>query len=117
MPKAIRFSELIQKSGRPYAATLWTDPTRDPAFHKAVKENRVVTVKKETVEKDLHLTLFVAGDVFLIPVYENGKLFGVRHNAVLRELMARLYVKAQQPHSRLPGLVPEHLLFSDAREH
>src|SRR5215203_5029351 len=49
MPKAIRFSELIQKAGRPYAATLWTDPTRDPVFHKAVKENRVVTVKQETV--------------------------------------------------------------------
>jgi hypothetical protein len=32
----------------------------------------------------LRLTFFVAGDVFLIPAYEGGKLFGVRHGAVLR---------------------------------
>jgi hypothetical protein len=49
MSKAVRFSELIKKSGQPYAATLWSDPEKDPALKKAIKENRIVTVKQETV--------------------------------------------------------------------
>lgn len=47
MDKAIRFTELIQQSGKPYATTLWSDPEKDSAFQKAIKENRVVTVKQE----------------------------------------------------------------------
>lgn len=44
MSKEIRFSELVKRAGRPKTATLWTKPTKDQAFMKAVKQNRVLTV-------------------------------------------------------------------------
>jgi hypothetical protein len=49
MPPTIRFLELVKKSGRPHSATLWTDPQHDTTFKKAIEENRVLTVKQETV--------------------------------------------------------------------
>ena len=49
MAQNIRFSELVKKSGQPRAATLWTDPEKDAEFHRAIRENRVLTVKQETV--------------------------------------------------------------------
>jgi hypothetical protein len=44
MAKTIRFSALVEESGRPHIATLWVDPEKDPSFSKAIKENRVLTV-------------------------------------------------------------------------
>jgi hypothetical protein len=49
LPGTIRFSELVKKSGQPQSITLWSDPKRDPSFQKAIKQNRVLTVKQETV--------------------------------------------------------------------
>ena len=56
-------------------------------FRRAADVKRAVETEglKQPVEKDLHLAFFVAGDVFLIPAYKRGKLFGVRHGEVLRE--------------------------------
>ena len=34
----------MRESGRPEAVTLWTDPKKDAAFSKAMKENRIITV-------------------------------------------------------------------------
>jgi len=44
MAKTIRFSALVEESGRPHVATLWVDPEKDPSFSKAIGENRVLTV-------------------------------------------------------------------------
>lgn len=44
MPKEIRFSKLVERSGKPATATLWTRPDENPALLKALKENRVLTV-------------------------------------------------------------------------
>jgi len=44
MGKTIRFGDLVRDSGRPHVATLWVDPEKDPAFSKAICENRVLTV-------------------------------------------------------------------------
>jgi hypothetical protein len=113
MPKAIRFSELIQKSGRPYAATLWTDPTRDPAFHKAVKENRVVTVKQETVghKKDFGTIGFsreknVSYFVFpkKLPNAPQARVVGIKYD-LLEQPVTRDPVSKNvaHPHPRLKG--------------
>ena len=55
MPKTIRFSELVKTSGRPHVATLWGDPAKDPTFKRAVRENRILTVKQNPVgnKKDI----------------------------------------------------------------
>lgn len=44
MPKEIRFSKLVERSGKPETATLWTKPDENPVLMKAFKENRVLTV-------------------------------------------------------------------------
>jgi hypothetical protein len=43
--KTIRFGDLVRQSGRPEAVTLWTDPEKDRAFSKAMRENRVITAR------------------------------------------------------------------------
>lgn len=44
MGKTVRFAELVKAAGKPYVATLWTDPKSDRHFARAVRENRVLTV-------------------------------------------------------------------------
>jgi hypothetical protein len=47
MAKTMRFGDLVRVSGRPEAVTLWTDPKKDRAFSKAVRENRVLTINED----------------------------------------------------------------------
>jgi len=51
MEKTIRLGDLVRKSGRPQAVTLWTKPKKDRVFTKAVKENRIVTVVQDPTSK------------------------------------------------------------------
>jgi hypothetical protein len=49
MSKAIRFSELVKRSGKPETVTLWTKPKDNPQLMKAVRQNRVLTlIQKST---------------------------------------------------------------------
>lgn len=65
LPKAkqVRFAQLVKAGGKPYAATLWTEPTKDPAFKKAMQEDRVVTVRNVNVgtKKDRGVIGFLKG--------------------------------------------------------
>lgn len=49
MAKTIRFTELVENCGKPHIAIIWSDPAGDPDFAQAIKENRVLTVKQDTV--------------------------------------------------------------------
>ncbi len=52
MPKKqVRFSDLVKQSGKPEVVSLWTDPSKDPVFTKAVRENRVMTLVQEPGSK------------------------------------------------------------------
>jgi hypothetical protein len=47
-PKQIRFANIVKASGRPHPATLWVDdPDKDPAFKKAIEENRILTLNQD----------------------------------------------------------------------
>jgi hypothetical protein len=46
--KTVRFAELVKHSGKPELAILWTEPEKDAAFWRAVKEKRVVTILQQT---------------------------------------------------------------------
>jgi hypothetical protein len=61
--KQVRFAQLVKAAGMPYAATLWTEPGKDPEFKKAIKENRVVTVRNVNVgtKKDRGVVGFLQG--------------------------------------------------------
>ena len=58
--KEIRFAKLIESSGRPETATLWSNPKTNHPFMKAVKENRVLTIvqKPTGTRKDFGLIGF-----------------------------------------------------------
>jgi hypothetical protein len=47
--KQIRFVALVKSCGKPEAVTLWTKPEENPAFMKAVRSNRVLTVTPKRV--------------------------------------------------------------------
>ena len=51
MGKTRRFGDLVRESGRPEVVTLWTEPNKDRAFSKAIKENRVLTVESDPTSK------------------------------------------------------------------
>src|SRR3982751_6415090 len=51
MAKTRRFGDLVRDSGRPEVATLWTEPKKDRAFSKAIRENRVLTVESNPTSK------------------------------------------------------------------
>jgi len=44
MAGTLRFQALVDRSGRPDVYTPWSDPSKDPAFQKARKLNRVLTI-------------------------------------------------------------------------
>ena len=55
-----RFAAVVQKAGKPELLTLWEEPQKDPTLRKAVKENRLLTVKQENVgtKKDFGMVGF-----------------------------------------------------------
>jgi hypothetical protein len=71
MPKTIRFTNLVAKSGKPQTAALWTKPNDNPIFLKAVRENRVLTViqKPTGTQKDFGIMRFVQEQFALYLVF------------------------------------------------
>src|SRR3954469_1599945 len=49
--KQVRFSKLLEQSGKPAAYLPFGDPEKDESFMRAVKEERVVTIKQEPTSK------------------------------------------------------------------
>jgi len=45
--KQVRFSKLVEQGGEPAAYLPFGDPEKDKSFMRAVKEQRVVTIKQE----------------------------------------------------------------------
>jgi len=56
----VRFAQLVKAAGKPYVATLWTQPKSDRHFTRAVRENRVMTVHQTvgTGKKDFGVVGF-----------------------------------------------------------
>ena len=49
--KQVRFSKIVETGGKPEAYLPFSDPEKDPAFMRAAKEGRVVTIKQEPTAK------------------------------------------------------------------
>ena len=89
MPKTIRFSELVKTSGRPQVATLWGDPAKDPAFSRAVRENRILTVKQNPTgskkdvgqigfNKDKNVSYFIFPEP--LPEAKASQVIGIKYD-------------------------------------
>jgi hypothetical protein len=44
-PKSVRFTNIVERCGRPRAHTLWLSPDKDPELQRAITANRVMTVQ------------------------------------------------------------------------
>jgi len=105
MPKEIRFSKLVQMAGKPETVTLWIKPKNNPAFMKAVKENRVVTVfqKPTGIRKDFgtigfHQEKFAAYLVFpgRLPKFE-AHIIGINYELLQESEQKRPLKKKVEP--------------------
>ena len=59
--KPVRFSSLVEKGGKPTVYLPLSEPTKDPAFMRAVNEQRVLTIKQEptSTHKDFGIVGFL----------------------------------------------------------
>lgn len=47
--KGVRFTAVVEACGQPEVAYLWAPPQQDKSFMSAVRQQRVMTIKQETV--------------------------------------------------------------------
>jgi hypothetical protein len=101
--KQIRFAKLVEASGRPETATLWTTPKQDRAFAKAIQANRVVTVvqkptgtKKDFGTVGFHQQAFALYLIFPRAVLEESgtRVIGIDYK-LIREPEGKNVPKAQ----------------------
>src|ERR1051325_143053 len=59
--RTVRFAKVVETAGTPEVISLWTKPERDQRFMTAVRQNRVMTIKQQTVgsAKDFGLVGFL----------------------------------------------------------
>jgi len=85
----VRLANVVQACGAPEPVTLWVNPRQDEKFQKAVQENRVLTVKQETVgtRKDFGIVGFhrdpmVSYWIFPKPLdaFVNKRVIGIKYD-------------------------------------
>jgi hypothetical protein len=111
MNKTLRFIELVKTSGKPYVATLWTEARTDPILRKAIRENRVVTVRQENVgtKKDsgklgFHQEKNVSYFVFPkpLPKIPDARVIGINYSLLEKSDVADPVETARATKNRLP---------------
>ena len=56
--KTARFSEVVEKCGRPHVYTLWQKPLADRHFQAQIKNTRVMTIQKSESGTDFGIAGF-----------------------------------------------------------
>jgi len=56
--KTARFSQVVEKCGRPQVYTLWQKPAADRRFQTQIKNNRVMTIRKSESGTDFGIAGF-----------------------------------------------------------
>jgi hypothetical protein len=66
--KTVRFSQMIEKSGKPEVYTLWQKPSADRHLQSQIRNNRVVTILKSDSGTDFGVVGFKErkGATFLV---------------------------------------------------
>jgi hypothetical protein len=87
----VRFAKVVEAAGKPEVVSLWTKPERDKNFMTAVRENRVMTIKQETVgsAKDFGVVGFlreknVSHLVFPKPLneFQERRIVGIKYELI-----------------------------------
>lgn len=107
MAGTLRFQALVDRSGRPDVYTPWSDPAKDPAFQKARKRNRVLTIHQNLRgAKDFGEIGFRQGPGLQFLIFpkslswaEGKRVIGIRYEDIAE---ARFPAKAAVLKSRKP---------------
>ena len=89
--KTERFSEIVEKAGRPESYTLWQKPSADRHLHSAIKNNRIMTIQRTESGSEFGIVGFKqAKDVryLVFPKslkrFENRRVVGINWDLVTR---------------------------------
>jgi len=86
-----RFAKVVEQSGKPEVVSLWAKPERDKPFMTAVQQNRVMTIKQETVSsaRDFGIVGFlreknVSYLVFPKPLneFKDRRIVGIKYDLI-----------------------------------
>jgi hypothetical protein len=89
--KTVRFTHVVQRSGKPYVHTLWVSPEKDSEFARARKECRVMTIHSGGGKAEFGVVGFEAdrpaGSQFLVfprPLkpFEDRRVIGIKFDQV-----------------------------------
>ncbi len=87
--KTVRFTEVVEKSGRPEVYTLWQKPEADRHFQSALKNHRVMTVQPSETGTEFGLVGFKrtrGASYLLFPKslkrFENQRIIGINWDLV-----------------------------------
>jgi hypothetical protein len=87
----VRFAKVVQAAGKPEVVSLWIKPERDKTFMSAVRQNRVMTVKQETVgsAKDFGIVGFLREknvSYLIFPnslkKFEDRRIVGIKYDLI-----------------------------------
>ncbi len=109
--KSIRFSQVVEKAGRPESYTLWAKPDQDKVFASLLKQNRVMTVHQETVGSkadygeigyihDLQSTLLVFPKS--LKRFEGRRIIGIKYDELEETSATEPERKPKQEPARSP---------------
>ena len=87
--KTARFSQVVEKAGKPEVYTLWQKPSADRHFQSQIKNNRVMTIQKSESGNEFGMVGFKErkGASYLIfpkslKRFENERIVGVNWELV-----------------------------------
>ncbi|HXM74820.1 MAG TPA: hypothetical protein VN904_06070 [Chthoniobacterales bacterium] len=87
--KTARFSQVVEKAGKPEVYTLWQKPSADRHFQSQIKNNRVITIQKSETGSEFGMVGFKErkGASYLIfpkPLkrFENERIVGINWELV-----------------------------------
>jgi hypothetical protein len=82
--KAARFSQIVEKSGRPESYTLWQKPSADRHLQSQIKNNRVMTIQRSETGTEFGIVGFKQGkgvSYLVFPKslkrFENKRIVGI----------------------------------------
>jgi hypothetical protein len=87
--KTARFSQVVEKAGKPEVYTLWQKPSADRHFQSQIKNNRVITIQKSESGSEFGMVGFKErkGASYLIfpkslKRFENERIVGINWELV-----------------------------------
>ena len=89
--KTARFSQIVEKSGRPESYTLWQKPASDRHLQSEIKNNRVMTIQTSESGTEFGIVGFKQGKgvrYLIFPKslkrFENRRVVGINWDLVSR---------------------------------